>query len=168
MDGKPGHALPGGQLGQRDEMTVVGVDATRADEAHDVEGPAPRPSPLAGREECRSGGERAVRDRGIDARQVLEDRATRTEVEVTDLRVAHLAGGRPTASSDARSVLCGHAASRPRQTGIGRSGDGVTGRVAPDPEPVEHDEHDGARPGPRPADDVGHETVSRRGRGPGP
>ena len=36
---------------------------------------------------------RAVRDRGVDARQILEHRATGAEIQMSDLAVAHLAGG---------------------------------------------------------------------------
>ena len=43
--------------------------------------------------ECRTVEERAIRDRGVDPRQVLEHRPAGADVEVAHLGVAHLAGG---------------------------------------------------------------------------
>jgi hypothetical protein len=85
------HAQLARQLGQRDQVPVVGVDTAGADEADERKptvGGSRRP---AGVDQDRVRSEGAVGDGGIDARQVLEHRPTRTEVQVPDLRVAHLA-----------------------------------------------------------------------------
>jgi hypothetical protein len=50
MDANGADTLPGGQLGERDEVTVVGMDAARADEPDHVERTAPFASSLAGRD----------------------------------------------------------------------------------------------------------------------
>ena len=72
--------------------------------------------------------ERAIRDGGVDAWQVLEDRAARADVEVAHLAVAHLPLGQPdgrtgcveqaSAATSARS--CRHARHRRRRDGIHR------------------------------------------------
>src|SRR5207249_7324415 len=86
-----GDAVPGSQLGEGDEVAVVGVDAARSDQAHDVQAAARSgpDRPFAGVEERRAAEEGAVRDRGVDARQVLEDWPARPEVQVADLGVAY-------------------------------------------------------------------------------
>ena len=94
MDAHGRDAEPRGELHERDEVAVVGVDAAGADQPDGVQ-PARLLRTLAGREERRPGEERAVGDRGVDPRQVLEDRAARAEVEVADLGVAHLPLGQP-------------------------------------------------------------------------
>ena len=84
--------VPRGQLGERDEVAVVGVDAARARSGR--RRGACRPVARARSQASSSAGpleERAVGDRGVDARQVLEHRPAGAEVEVADLRVAHLA-----------------------------------------------------------------------------
>ena len=86
------HALARRQLHERDEVAVVGMNATGADEPHGVQAPGLL-RPLARRDERGSRVERAVSDGGVDARQVLEHRATGAQVEVADLGVAHLPGG---------------------------------------------------------------------------
>jgi hypothetical protein len=92
MDSDGLDALLCRQLGEGHEMAVIGVDATRADEADDVETTArPRGAGTSGKK----GGsleKAAVGDRGIDPGQVLEDRAAGAKVQVTDLRIAHLTG----------------------------------------------------------------------------
>src|SRR5439155_16955574 len=80
------------QLDQSDQMTVAGMDAAGSDKADDMESTARPGRPLACFEQCGPGVEAPVGDRGIDARQVLEDRPAGTEVQVPDLRIAHLAG----------------------------------------------------------------------------
>ena len=107
------------QLDEGDEVTVVGVDAARPDEADEVQASVGRRRASAGLEQRRLREERAVRDRGVDARQVLEDGPAGAEVQVPHLRVAHLAGRqadrilRRAAGSSAASD-----SSSPRQTGI--------------------------------------------------
>ncbi len=85
VDKDPRDALAVGQVGQRHEMAIVGVDAARSDEADHAQD-APRLARSGtGREEGGTFEERAVGDGRIDPRQVLEDRATRAEVEMSDL-----------------------------------------------------------------------------------
>ena len=75
------------QLGHRDDVLVERVDATRADEAHEVQ------APVALRDACRRPRsarvveERAVGDRRADPRQVLEHAEAGAEVEVPDLQL---------------------------------------------------------------------------------
>ena len=82
----------GGELGDRDEVAVVGVDAARPDQADEVEAAARPGGPPARLEQGRALEEAAVGDRGVDPRQVLEDGPAGAQVEVADLGVAHLAG----------------------------------------------------------------------------
>ncbi len=102
--------------------------------------------------------ERAVGDRGVDPRQVLQDGPAGSQVQMSDLGVAHLADRQP-------DGILGGAQDAVRPVGQqgapgrhGRRGDRITRRVVPDPEAVEHHEHDGTR-----APRVGHRVV-RPGR----
>ena len=103
--------------------------------------PAPQAASSAGRSK-----NEPSRDRRVDARQVLEHRAARAEVEVPDLRVAHLARGQ----ADGALGCLQHAVRPPgEQLSPARHrcrGDRVGRRVVPDPETVEDHEHDGPRP----------------------
>ncbi len=87
--------LAGGEFDQRHQVAVVGVDAAGSDEADQVERPCRLSSARARCDEGRALEEAAVGDRGIDARQVLQDRAPGAEVQVPDLGVAHLARREP-------------------------------------------------------------------------
>ena len=133
---------------------------TGPDQADEMEGPPPSTRAPARREQGRPLEERAVGDRGVDARQVLEDRPSRPEVEVADLGVAHLA--RRQADSALRGAerrvrpACEQAAPGGHRGG----GDRVGGRVAADAEPVEDDEDDRARPAGR----GGGHAAARRAR----
>ena len=165
-----------GERREGDQVPVVGVDAARADEADHVERAAALERASARREERRPRVERPVGDGGIDARQVLEHRPAGPEVEVADLRVAHLAGRQPD-----RLLRCLERGVRPARQQAApdrhrRGGDRVAGRVVPDPEPVEDDQDDGsgspvghpASPRapavmPGPADDAGHLVGLERG-----
>ena len=74
MDADLRDAAPGGQLGERDEMPVVRMDAARTDQADDVE-PARRLVAARDRQAATRAGtveERAVGDRGVDPREILE------------------------------------------------------------------------------------------------
>ncbi len=93
---------------------------------------------------------RPVGDRGIDARQVLEDRTPGPEVQVPDLRVAHLAGRQADRllrgpERRVRPVAQERSPGRHR-----RGGDRVGRRVVTDPEAVEDDQDDRSRSGRRP------------------
>ena len=91
MDSDPRDPLTLRQAGEGHQVAVVGVHPARPDEAHGVQHPVRLASTLAGGEERRPVIERTVGDRGVDARQVLEHRTACTEVQMADLRVAHLA-----------------------------------------------------------------------------
>ncbi len=141
------HLPTGGQLDERDQLSVVGMDPARPDEADDVERAAGRSSLTAGFDERRALEERSIGDRGIDARQVLEDGTSRPEVEVPDLGVAHLPGRETDRGlrREERAVRPARQEAAPRRHRSG--GDGVRSRVTADPEPVQDDQDDGARPG---------------------
>jgi hypothetical protein len=79
-----------GQRRQGDQMAVVGVHTARPDERHDVQDATALPSPHARGEESGSRVEGTIGGRRVDPGQVLEHRPTRTQVQVTDLRVPHL------------------------------------------------------------------------------
>src|SRR5215204_3168665 len=125
-------------------MPVVGMDAAGPDEADHMQ--TPTGTSRAG---CRQQGgpleEAPVRDRGIDPRQILEDGPPGAEVEMPDFGVAHLARWQ----TDGTLGRTEDGMRPPPQEGTPgrhrRGRDGVTPRVAADPEPVEHDEDDRAR-----------------------
>ena len=80
------------KVDQREEVLVDGVDPAAADEPHEVDRPAALFGVLAGIDEHRVLEERPVPDRRVDADEVLHHHATRAEVQVTHLTIAHLAG----------------------------------------------------------------------------
>ena len=145
MDPDAPHAGPGGQLGQRHQVAVVGVDTAGADEADEMEGPSPVGRPLAGRDQRGSREERPVRDGRVDARQVLEDRAPGAEVQVADFRVPHLTDRQTDIALRGAELRVRPAREQPAPSGHRRRRDRVGGRVVPDPEPVEDDQDDRAR-----------------------
>ena len=136
------------------------MDAAGADQADDVEPPVVARGTPAGLEERRALVEAAVRDRGVDPREVLQHGFPRTEVEVADLRVAHLSGRQTAASSDARSTAFGQRPGARARPACRRRGS----RRPPGParsEPVEHDEDDGPRPRSVPGGRQGHRAAPR-------
>ncbi len=149
MDPDAGHAPPRREIGQRHEVPVVGVDATRPDEADEVETATRVCGSPACLEERRAVEEAAVGDGGVDPRQILEDRPAGTEVEMTDLGVAHLP--RWQADRALRGVQdgVGPVAQQPSPGRHRRGCDGIRGRVPADPEAVEDDEDDRSGPPPR-------------------
>ena len=152
-DGRDAEA--GRQLHEGDEMTVVGMDAARPDEADGVEA-ACLLRALARGQERRAGEEGAIGDRGVDPGEVLEHRPARPEVQVTHLGVAHLAGGQADGvlRRPQRRVRPARDELTPARHRGG--GDGVLRRVRADPEPVEDHENDGPRSGA-----LGHEASPR-------
>ena len=86
------HSAICGESRQRDEMIVVGVDAAISHESDEVQRRVLRAIARVG--ELRNSEEAAVLDGDADARQVLQHHATRAEVEVADLGIAHLAVGK--------------------------------------------------------------------------
>ena len=135
-------AEPRRELHQGHEMTVVGMDPTGADQADQVEAAERSRRPPARRHEGRPIEEAAVGDRRVDAREVLEDRTAGPQVQVTHLRVAHLA--RRQADRLRRGAERGMRPVAQQRPPVGhrRGGDRVRGRVATDPEAVENDEDD--------------------------
>ena len=153
MDADPRDGLASGQGDQGDQVAVVRVDAPGADEADDVER-SRLPGPAAGGQQGGTRIETPVRDRRVDPRQILEDRATGTEVQVADLGVAHLPGRQPDGvlrRAQDRVRPAGQEAAPHRHR---RGGDGVRGGIPADPEFVEDDQDDRAR--------AGHRVTRRR------
>ena len=142
MDADALHALAGGQLRHGDQMAVVGVNAPGTDKADQVERVVGLLRPGAQLDQDGPAEEVAGRDRLVDPRQVLQDRLAGTQVEVADLRVAHLALGQ---TDELLRSLDG--AMRPTlqeldPVGHVGLGDGVDGGLVPDAEAVKHDQHD--------------------------
>ncbi len=134
------------QLDDRDEMTIVGVDPARTDQAHQVEAAVRSRGLQARRHECGSGRERPVGNRGVDPWQVLEHGPSRTQVQMADLGVAHLPGRQADRVLGGPQDRVRPVTQQPAPDGhVGRC-DGVDRRVVTDPEAVEHDQDDRARP----------------------
>src|SRR5436190_13950478 len=134
-----------GELRERNEMPIVGVHATRPDEADDVERPAALRCPPGRIQQRRALEERAVGDGGIDPRQVLEDRAPGTEIEVAHLGIAHLAPRQPDGSFRRAERGVGPRRQQAAPDRHPRRRDRVRPAISPDSEAVEDDEHDGPR-----------------------
>jgi hypothetical protein len=87
--------LTPGELEEGEEVPFVGVDASVGKKTQQVQSAAaPAHSGAQGDE----GGipvEAPIPDREIDAKDVLRDHAARAEVQVPDLGIAHLSGGKP-------------------------------------------------------------------------
>ena len=144
MDPDLGDAAPRGKLDERDQMAIVRVDPTRTDQADDMETTAGASRSIAGVEEGGPGEERAIRNGGVDPRQVLEHGPAGAKVEMADLGVAHLA----LRQAD-RILRRAERGVRPVREKIPpdrhpRAGDRVVGGRRPDPEPVDHDEDERA------------------------
>ncbi len=86
-------------------MVDVRMDATVRHEAQEMDASPALARPPKGAEQRVVREERAVLDRDVDAHQVLEEDATRSDREVPDLRVAHLARRQP--DGLARRLQCG-------------------------------------------------------------
>ena len=141
------HAAPGRQLGQRDEVPVMSMDAARPDQAHDRQPSGRCLRPITGPEEGGAFVERAVGDRGIDPREILEDRPSGAEVQVANLGVAHLARRQADGFGRGPERAMGPARKEAAPGGHGGGRDRVGGRITPDAEPVEDHEDDGTRAG---------------------
>ena len=79
--------------------------------------------------------EGAVLDRVVDAHQVLVEHAAGADRQMADLGVAHLPGGRPTASPEASSVVCGYSAQSRSKTGVSASSTALPGPGGAQPQP---------------------------------
>jgi len=122
------------------------VHTTGTDEPHGVEMAPSFERPVAGGDEGRPFEERPVGNRGVDAWQVLQHRPSGSDVEVTDLRVAHLAGRQ--SDGLAGGLQDGVRPTRHEATPDRRRGGADRIRVGPpaDPEAVDDDEDDRSRP----------------------
>ncbi len=79
------------QLHHGDDVLVDGVNPARADEPHQVQRAAVLDGVVGGHAQDGIADEFAVVDGLADSRQVLQHREARPQVEMADLRVAHLA-----------------------------------------------------------------------------
>ena len=75
-------------------------------------------APLAGADERGVLEEGPVGDRVVDAQQVLLDHGAGAEVEMADLRVAHLPVGQADRSARGSSRVCGQRSQIPSKTGV--------------------------------------------------
>ena len=87
------HALPLGQLEQREQVRVDRMHAPRADQPDEVQRATIRDDTPACVHEHGVREEAAVLDRIVDPNEILLDDTTRAEVQVSDLAVAHLSAG---------------------------------------------------------------------------
>ena len=145
MDEESRHALAMSEGREGDQVTVVGMDAARADEADDVERPARCPGAFARCEERRSRVEGPIGDGGVDAGQVLEHRAPGAEVQVAHLGVAHLALRQADVAFGRPQHGMRPAGEERAPGGHGCRGDGIGRGVTADPEPIEDDKDDRSR-----------------------
>ena len=87
--------LARGEIHDRPQVVDVRMDATMRHEAQEMDASPSSTRPPKGAEQRVVREERTVVDRGVDAHEVLEQDATRSDREVPDLRVAHLALRQP-------------------------------------------------------------------------
>ena len=141
MQDEIGDALRRGEVDQRAEVLPAGVHAAVRDESHQVEAPG-LAAGRARRAQHLVLGERAVRDRVVDPRQVLPDDRAGAEVEVADLGVPHLAVREP--DRPAAGVELGVAIGAPQLVEHGSVGelDGVSGARRREPPAVEDHQAD--------------------------
>ena len=85
-----GQTLTLGKLKHAEEMVVMAVHAARRDQSHDVQCTAALLYTVYNREQCLVLEEITVLDVACDARELLIDNATRADIRVPDLGVAHL------------------------------------------------------------------------------
>src|SRR6185295_5935654 len=86
-------ATVSGETRQRNKVIVVGVDASFANQTHEMERAVF--GAIAGFDEGRDPEEVATVDRGADAHEILHDDATRADIEVSHLGIADLSFGEP-------------------------------------------------------------------------
>src|SRR5205823_4702251 len=154
-----------GQPDQRLDVLVDGVDASGTDEREDMETRAVIESAGACRPQRRIRIKRPVLDGFGDSRQVLDHPEPRPQVEVSHLRIAHLAGGQP----DCRAS-CLEARMRPalEQPTPGRHVGGeqrVPAGIVVEPKAVEDAQHHrpmagrGGRPAGQPRSSAAQATI---------
>ena len=118
------------------------------DEAEQVDVAAARTRALERRDERRVLEERAVANRLVHAHQVLEEDPAGADRQVPTSELPICPSGRPTASPDAFSVVCGYSRQSRSNTGRRRELDGVARpgrRAAPAVEDDERYEVEAAR-----------------------
>ncbi len=187
VDHDVGHARLPGELRDGHRVAVHAVDPAGSDEPHQVQTRAALGDRADRGQQCGILAEGASGDLGVDAGQVLEHRPAGSDVEVSDLAVAHLPVGQPDRGPGSlQPAVRPVAEQRPPARHV-RSGDGVHGWVRTDAEAVDDDEDDGARscgtrghswdlpssrspagagghPGERPGERSGGRQVARRRR----
>ena len=141
------HAGARDQVGQRDEMVLVGMHAAGRGEAHQVAGAA---ALLQGGDQLgqdRVLDQRAVGDGLVDARQVGHGDPAGAEIHVADLGIAHLALGQ--ADEGLRGVDQALRAGRDQPVVVGRARieDGVVARVGTMSPAIENAQDGGPRTG---------------------
>jgi len=114
-------------LEQTEQVGDVAVDAAVGEQSHQVDGPALTHSAVDRLEEHGVRVDGAVGDREIDPREFLIDHAAGSDVEVTDLRVAHLVFRQPHVLPGAGHGRPGEALEEPVQGGSVRERHGVAG-----------------------------------------
>ena len=88
-------AVPDREFHHRVDLALVAVHATGRKQAEDMHRPARSHRRVHGAGEREVGKEGAGADGTADAGELLVHHTAGTEVEVTNLRVAHLAAGKP-------------------------------------------------------------------------
>ena len=155
------HDVVGGLRRHRDQRLEVvppGVHAAVGDEADEVH--ARRV--LHGGPQDVVVGERPVLDGLADAREVLLDRRAGAEVEVSDLRVAHLALGQADRRAPRRQLAVRIALPEVVEDRRRRQRDGVARAVRRDPPAVEDDEADRRDGHPRAASTIAAKSATSR------
>ncbi len=138
-----GHALDLGHREERTEVVDVGVNAAVGDEPEEMQVAATLARASERREQRLVPRERAVLDRAIHPREILEQDPARPDREVADLRVPHLPGRK--AHRLARRRECRVRVPLPESVEHRRAGelDGVPWPRRRNPPAVEDDEADG-------------------------
>ena len=134
---------------QRAQVVDVRVHAAVGDQAHQVQRSPGRAGAVAGRDERRVLGQRAVGHGRAEPHQVLRHDAPGAEVQVADLGVAHLAGRQADVVAGGGDAGVRPAPQQAVEHGRGRPVDGVAGAGRGQAPAVEHDQHDGPVPGGR-------------------
>ena len=90
---------------------------------------------------CRRAFDVAVRDRVVDARQILHHQPARADVEMSDLGIPHLPRGQTDLLARRAQEGVWTACPQPVERGRVRLPDGVVGRIVAPAPAVEHDQH---------------------------
>ena len=138
-------ALAHGQLEQRQAVADVGVHAAVGHEAHHMQGGLTRGDLAAGLDEHLVLKDLASLDGMVQAHELLHDHTSRSDVEMTDLGVAHLTRRQAdglAGSLDGRPGALGH-----EGVEVGRGGEAHGVRLAGrGPSQAVHDDEKGGKP----------------------